>query len=215
MTIPATTDLLALLDSLESDPADALETQWLEFKPWQGPKEDMKVAVEDAICFANGEGGVIVFGVADRTLGRAQAIHGAWGYDLDTWRRGIFDSTRPNLTVEVEELKVPEGTGRLLVVRVPRGEHPPYGTAQGLFKQRVGKNCMPIDAQSFVRSQVATGAMDWSGERSRELTLADLDAVEIARARNVLRRNNADSGLLGLSDQDLLTALGAVRNGQV
>ena len=130
----------------------------------------MRIAVEYAACLANGEGGVVVFGVADRTRGRAKAIHGASGYDLDTWRRGIFDSTRPNLTVEVEELRVPEGTGRLLVVRVPRGEHPPYGTAQGLFKQRVGKNCMPMDAQSFVRSQIATGAMDWSGERSRELT---------------------------------------------
>jgi ATP-dependent DNA helicase RecG len=215
MTTPANPDLLALLDSLETATADDLETQWLDFKPWQGAKEDMKTAVEYAACFANGEGGLVVFGVADRTRGRAKAIHGASGYDLDTWRRGIFDSIRPNLAVEVEELRVPEGTGRLLVVRVPRGEHPPYGTAQGLFKQRVGKNCMPMNAQSFVRSQVAAGAMDWSGERSRELSVADLDVVEIARARNVLRRNHADSGLLGLSDMDLLLALGAVRNGQV
>jgi ATP-dependent DNA helicase RecG len=213
--IPTTHDLLALLDGLESATADDLETQWLDFKPWQGRKEDMKVAVEYASCFANGEGGVIVFGVADRTRGRAQAIHGASGYDLDVWRRGIFDSTRPNLAVEVEELRVPEGTGRLLVVRVPRGEHPPYGTAQGLFKQRVGKNCMPMDARGFVRSQVTAGATDWSGERSREVSVADLDAVEIARARNLLRRNQSDSGLLGLSDLDLLLALGAVRNGQV
>jgi schlafen family protein len=115
MTIPATHDLLALLDRLESATADDLETQWLDFKPWQGGKDDMKVAVEYAACFATGEGGVVVFGVADRTRGRAKAIHGASGYDLDTWRRGIFDSTRPNLAVEVEELRVPEGTGRLLV----------------------------------------------------------------------------------------------------
>ncbi len=215
MMIPATHDLLGLLDRLESATADDLESQWLDFKPWQGGKDDMKVAVEYAACFANGAGGVVVFGVADRTRGRAKAIHGASGYDLDTWRRGIFDSTRPNLAVEVEELWVPEGTGRLLVVRVPRGEHPPYGTAQGLFKQRVGKSCMPMDGQRFVRSQIAAGAMDWSGERSRDLTVADLDAVEIARARNVLRRNHADSGLLALSDPDLLLALGAVRNGQV
>jgi ATP-dependent DNA helicase RecG len=215
MTIPATHDLLAMLDRLESATADDLETQWLDFKPWQGGKDDMKVAVEYAACFANGEGGVVVFGVADRTRGRANAIHGASGYDLDIWRRGIFDSTRPNLAVEVEELRVPEGTGRLLVVRVPRGEHPPYGTAQGLFKQRVGKNCMPMDGQRFVKSRIAAGAMDWSGERSRDLSMADLDAVEIARARNVLRRNHADSGLLALSDPDLLLALGAVRNGQV
>lgn len=80
---------------------------------------------------------------------RHDVPRGAAGYGLDIWRRGIFDSTRPNLTVEVEELRVPEGSGRLLVVRVPKGEHPPYGTAQGLYKQRVGKNCMPMDGQSL------------------------------------------------------------------
>jgi ATP-dependent DNA helicase RecG len=215
VTIPTTEDILALLDRLDAVPADDLETQWLDFKPWQGPKDDMKVAVEYAACFANAEGGAVVFGVADRTRGRAKAIHGASGYDLDVWRRGIFDSTRPNLEVEVTELSVPEGTGRLLIVRVPRGLDPPYGTAQGLFKQRIGKNCMPMDAQSFVRSQVTAGTLDWSGERARELSMDDLDPVEIARARNVLRRNRADSGLLRLSDPDLLVALGAVRNGHV
>jgi len=215
MSAPTQDEILALLDRLDSVPADDLETQWLDFKPWQGAKEDMKVAVEYAACFANAEGGVVVFGVADRTRGRSRAIRGAAGYDLDVWRRGIFDSLRPGLEVEVAELAVPEGTGRLLVVRVPRGPHPPYGTAQGLFKQRVGKSCMPLDARSFARARIAAGAVDWSGERAWELSVADLDAVEIARARNVLRRNHADSGLLGLSDADLLVALGAVRHGQV
>lgn len=215
MTIPANEDILALLDRLDTMTADDLETQWLDFKPWQGAKDDMKVAVEYAACFANAEGGTVVFGVADRTRGRAKAIHGASGYDLDVWRRGIFDCTRPNLEAEVAELAVPEGTGRLLVVRIPRGLHPPYGTTQGLFKQRIGKNCMPMDAQSFVRAQVAAGTLDWSAAPARELSLDDLDPVEIARARNVLRRNRTDSGLLGLSDADLLVALGAVRHGHV
>ena len=215
MSIPTNEEILALLDRLEAMTADDLETQWLDFKPWQGAKEDMKVAVEYSVCMANAEGGVIVFGVADRTRGQAKAIHGARGYDLDIWRRGIFDSTRPNLAVDVEELVIPQGTGRLLVVRVPRGVSPPYGTAQGLFKKRIGKNCMPMDPQSFLRSRISAGAVDWSGEAARDLTLADLDPVEIARARNVLRRNQADSALLALNDPDLLTALGAVRNGHV
>jgi ATP-dependent DNA helicase RecG len=83
MTIPTQSEILALLDRLESATADDLETQWLDFKPWLSPKDDMKVAVEYAACFANGEGGVVVFGVADRVRGRARAIHGAAGYDLD------------------------------------------------------------------------------------------------------------------------------------
>src|SRR5262249_17758054 len=115
MTIPTNSDLLVLLDRLDAGVADDLETQWLDFKPWNNFRDDMKIATEYAVCFANAEGGIIVFGVADRTHGRAAAVHGASGYNLDTWRRGIFDGTRPNLTVEVEELMIPEGTGKLLL----------------------------------------------------------------------------------------------------
>ncbi len=213
MSVPTNAEILALLDGLNTVVADDLETSWLEFKPWSDAKSDMRMAVEYAVCFANTEGGVIVFGVADKTRGRAAAIHGARGYDLDMWRRGIFDSTRPHLAVEVEELPVPEGTGRLLVVRVPKGDSPPYGTAQGIFKQRVGKNCMPLDQALFTRTRISSGAVDWSGQAT-DLRLGDLDAVEIARARNILRRINPESELLKLADEPFLVALGALRKGR-
>lgn len=215
MTVPTNAEILVQLDRLDTQTADDVETQWLEFKPWTSPREEMRVAVEYAVCFANAEGGVIVFGVADRTRGRVAAIHGARGYDLDVWRRGIFDSTRPNLAVEVEELAVPEGTGRLLLVRVPKGVSPPYGTVQGLFKQRVGKNCMPMDPHAFARAQVSTGVVDWSGLPAEGVEVGDLDLVEIARARNVLRRFKPQSELLKVDDQALLVGVGAIRQGQV
>ena len=215
MSIPTNSEILALLDRLDTVVADDLETQWLDFKPWTSPKDDMKVAVEYAVCFANAQGGVVVFGVADRIRGRVAAIHGARGYDLDMWRRGIYDGTRPNLTVEVEELSVAEGTGKLVVLRVPPGLNPPYGTVQGLFKQRVGKNCMPMDAHAFARSRVSMGAIDWSGEPAEGVTRADLDPVEIARARNVLRRYpTAVRAAQGQRRRLLLVGVGAVREGQ-
>jgi ATP-dependent DNA helicase RecG len=215
MSIPTNSEILALLDRLDTEIADDLETLWLDFKPWTGPKQDMKVAVEYAACFANAQGGVVVFGVADKVRGRSAAIHGAQGYDLDTWRRGIFEATRPNLTVTVEELSVPEGTRRLLLVRVPTGGGSLYGTAQGLFKKRVSKNCMPVDSQAFARSRVSLGVVDWSGEPAEGVTREDLDPVEIARARNVLRRFRAQSELLKANDDDLLVGVGAVREGRV
>lgn len=211
MSVPTNLEILDLLDRLSAESADDLESQWLDFKPWTDAKGDMKVAVEYAVCFANAEGGVVVFGVADRMRGRAAAIHGARSYDLDVWRRGIFDGTRPNLLVTVEELAVPEGTGQLLVVRVPKGRTPPYGTAQGLFKRRVGKNCMPLDPQAFARSQISSAAIDWSGQPT-DLELSALDPVEIARARGILRRVNPESELLKLADEAFLVALGAMRN---
>ena len=214
MSIPTNAEILALLDRLNAAVADDLETQWLDFKPWTDPKSDMRVAVEYAACLANADGGVIVFGVADQTRARAAAIRGATGYDLDVWRRGIYDGVRPNLYVAVEELSVPEGTGKLLIVRVPKGGLPPYGTAQGVFKRRVGKNCMPLDPQSFSRVQVSSGVVDWSGQ-STDLHLIALDPVEIARARNILRRISPESELLKLADEQFLVALGAIRNGRV
>lgn len=215
MNSPTDTEVLATLDSLSSAVADDLESLHLEFKPWTNARDDMRVAVEYAVCFANAEGGVIVFGVADKTRGRAAAIHGAMRYDLDVWRRGIFDATRPHLAVEVSELTVPEGTGRLLLVRVPAGENPPYGTAQGVFKQRVGKHCMPLDHMAFQRGRIASGALDWSGQPAHDVRLTDLDPVELGRARAILRGKNPSSDLLQTGDADFLNGLGAMRAGQV
>ena len=215
MSIPTQAEILALLDRLDTGIADDLESQWLDFKPWTRARDEMKVAIEYAVCFANAEGGVVVFGVADRTRGRAAAIHGAAGYDLDVWRRGIFDATRPNLTVELDELSVPEGTGTLLVMRVPKGPEPPYGTAQGMFKQRVGKNCMPMDARGFARSRLSTGVVDWSGQPAEGVQVADLDPLEIERSRRILRQFRPQSDLLKADDEQLLVGLGAIRQGQV
>ncbi|MFO0914162.1 MAG: putative DNA binding domain-containing protein [Pirellulales bacterium] len=215
MSIPSNSQIHEILNELDRISADELESHWLDFKPWTGAKSDMKTAVEYAACFANADGGVIVFGVADHKVGRSNSIHGCSGYDLDIWQRGIFDSTRPNLRVAVEELSVPEGTGHLLVVRVPKGNDRPYGTAQGLFQERVGKNCMPMDSRSFAKARFSTGELDWSGEISEEITRKDLDPVEISRGRNILRRFRPQSELNRLSDDELLVALNAVRKGGI
>jgi ATP-dependent DNA helicase RecG len=215
MSIPDKVQIVALLDRLDSCIADDLESQFLDFKPWQGPKDDLKLACEYACCFANGSGGAVVFGVVDKVQGRAQAIHGAKGYDLDTFRHGIFNGTRPGIEAEVEEIDVPEGTGKILVVRVAEGSRKPYGTAAGLFKQRVGKNCMPLDPVAFQRAQVSSAAVDWSGAPVVGLGLQDLDPLQIERARQILRSKAPSSGMLELSELEFLQGLEAVRDGRV
>lgn len=215
MNIPDRAEIQRLLSRLNLQTADELESQWLDFKPWRGAKEDLKVACEYAACFANADGGVVVFGVADGQRARALAIHGAAGYDLDVFRRGIFDGTKPGVDADVWELEVPEGTGKLLVVRVAAGTHKPYGTAAGLFKQRVGKNCMPLDATVFQRMQVRTAAVDWSGAPAGEVRPEDLDPLQIERARQILRSKAPSSGLLELPVTAFLQGLEAMRDGQV
>lgn len=215
MTIPTDAEILVLLDQLDQHIADELESNRLDFKPWQGTKEDKRVAIEYAVCFANAEGGVVVFGVEDKVKGRAQAIQGVKTLDLDDWRRSIYQSTVPSLAVELSELSVPEGTGKLLVMRVGKGTQPPYGTSQGIYKVRVGKNCMPMPPSHFVQVRASTGAVDWSGQPAEGVTRDDLDPVEIARARNLLRARNPESELLDMGDDAFLQGLEAVKAGQV
>lgn len=217
MSIPTDAEILALLDQLDAGKcADDLESYWLDFKPFNDPKDDKKVAYEYAVCFANADGGVVVFGVADKERGgRASAIHGSGSVDPAQWERDIYSSTVPHLRVTVAELPVAEGTGRLLVVRVPKGESPPYGTSQGLYKKRVSKNCMPMDLHAEARVQVQTGVVDWSGQPVAGAGLDVLDPVEIARARNVLRRLKPASELIRVGDLELLRGLRAVHDGKV
>jgi ATP-dependent DNA helicase RecG len=212
MGIPTNEEILHILILLDYQTADSLECPNIDFKGWTGPKSDMRTATRYAACLANSDGGVIVFGVSNNVIGRQNAIHGAEGYDLDVWRKGIFDNTRPHITVDVEELSVPEGTHHLLIVHIPKGNAPLYGTAWGEFSRRVGKNCMPIDPAEFASLRSSTGAVDWSGEPAQSVTLEDLDPLEIARARNFLRSRNPESELLKLSDDAFLRGLGAVRN---
>lgn len=91
----------------------------------------------------------------------------------------------------------------------------PYGTAAGLFKQREGKNCMPLNPHAFAARRIQTGIVDWSGALVEGLSVDDLDRVQIERARNVLRARAPSSDLLTLSDQDLLAGLEAIRDGRV
>ncbi len=215
MSIPDTNQLVELLERLEWEPGDVLENHYLDFKRAQGPKEDLKVACEYACCFANASGGVLVFGVDDKVVGRAQAIHGIDGHDPDMFRRDIFRNTQPSIDAEVEVLNVPEGSGQLLVIRVQPGVSKPYGTSAGLFKQRVDKNCVPLDRTSFLRAQVGSAALDWSGEPAVGSSLADIDPLQVERGRQILRRKAPSSDLIGLPDMEFLQGLEAVRNGQV
>jgi ATP-dependent DNA helicase RecG len=216
MGIPTDTDIQRLLDELDSGRgADDLESQWLDFKSWHETKGDMRVAREYAVSFANADGGVVVFGVDDKAAGRVNAIRGCGKVDIDMWRKAIYDATRPHIDADVHLIDVPEGTGHLLIVRVRKGIHPPYGTSDGIYRVRVGKNCQPLDPDEFARRQARLGATDWSAQIVEGLTPADLDAVEIARARNRIRDKDPGSILLTLSDKDFLAGLGVTRGGRV
>jgi len=210
-------DIEVLLPELDAAPADALEDQDLDFKAWPERSREKAVdqVVEMAVCMANGGGGTVVFGVRDRVVGRADAVLGVPAeIDINLLLKAVYDRTDPRLTPVFEELLVPEGTGRLLVMQV-HGGLPPYTDSQGRAKVRVGKDGQPMTGSLRRRVLVETGETDFTAGHVEGRPADLLSAAATEQLRDAARRESAPEDLLRLSDQDLLAALDLLRDGRL
>jgi len=210
-------EIRLLLEELEQQPANALEEQDLDFKEWtsRSMRDAVALVVEMAICMANGGGGTVVFGVNDRAVGRSKAILGVpHDIDINRLKKAVYDSTDPKLTPVFQELTVPEGTGRLIVMQIYPGL-PPYTDTQGRGKIRVGKDCQPLTGTLRRRVMVETGETDFTAVQvpGRPETLVSAAAME--RLREAARRENAPDDLLRRPDRELLSTLGLIRDGRL
>jgi ATP-dependent DNA helicase RecG len=185
--------------------AETVESETLEFKQ-QDPslKRCLEIMTDAVVCQANAGGGRIVLGVADGTS--VDAIVGVTD-DMTTevLVRGIFDRTRPALSVFVEELDF-DGA-RLLVVTVPRGATF-YSNSKGTATRRVGRECRPFPPEEQKQALSARGLHDWSALPSGA-PLVDVDADELARVRRLLNEAGR-SALARADDAQLLSDLGLI-----
>lgn len=210
------TEVRALLERLDGEEADALEAQDLDFKEWPAEsKQAIRLAVDIAVCMANGGGGTVVFGVRDRVVGRGKAILGVpLEADAHQLKHDIYERTAPKLTPEVLELPVPEGTGRLLVMQV-HGGLPPYTNTAGSGTVRKGRDCVPLTGDLRDRLMVERGGVDYSASTLPEAPESLLSAAAMERLRDLAREEQAPADLLRRTDLDLLASLDLLREGRL
>lgn len=210
-------EIAELLDLLEGQPASSLEAQDLDFKEWNSRSmaDAVALVVEMAVCMANGGGGTVVFGVNDKAVGRTKAIFGVSPeIDVNRLKKAVYDGTDPKLTPVFQELSVPEGTGRLLVMHIYPGL-PPYTDTQGRGKIRVGTDCQPLTGTLRRRVMIETGETDFTATEVAGRIETLLSAAAMERLREAARRERAPDDLLKLPDRDLLAALGLICNGRL
>ena len=210
------TEIRSLLDRLEEVEADALETQDLDFKEWPAePRQAIKLAVDIAICMANGGGGSVVLGVRDRVVGRAKAILGVPPEtEIHQLKRDIYERTAPKLTPDIHELHVLEGSGRLLVMQV-HGGLSPYTNTAGAGTVRKGNACVPLTGDLREKLMVERGDADFTAAIVPEPAQSLISAAAMERLRDQARQEQAPTDLLRKSDLDLLGAIGVLRDGQL
>ncbi|GAA3707847.1 RNA-binding domain-containing protein [Gordonia hankookensis] len=184
------------------------ETFTTEFKRADINDKDL---AKTAACLANGEGGVLLVGVDDDgTVVGAKPRHGRVTEPARV-AAYIQANTEPALSVSVG-LEVVDGH-EIIRIDVPRADPGPVGTKLGVFTKRVIKStgepeCAPMTAHEIVSMGMVTRGQDFAASTARDATLADLDPTEFNRFRRLCL--GAGDELAGLSDQDVLRALGLV-----
>jgi len=179
-------DILKILDKINAKTADELEDQHLDFKEWnvRSMSDAINLAIEMAVCMGNGGGGTVIFGVKDKIKGRSNAIVGVPnGIDVNRLRQSIFVSTDPKIMPIIKELKVSEGTGRLLVMEIVPSSVL-YTTTSGVGKIRIGKDCQPLTA-SATQQVLAQRGQNKIAEGERPLEF-----------RTEIKRNNKNLKLI-------------------
>lgn len=209
-------DIQLFLKKLDVQPADSLEDQDLDFKEWniRSMNDSVVLVIEMAVCMANGGGGTVVFGVNDKKTGQDQAIKGVPpDVDINRLKKAVYDSTDPRLTPVFEEMTVSHGTGRLIVMQIFPGLSP-YTDTSGKGKIRIGKDCQPLTGSMRSSIMAEIGDSDFT----RETVFENLDLIISPAAMEILRdtacREQAPDELLRLSDSDLISALGLIRDGK-
>jgi predicted HTH transcriptional regulator len=152
-----------------------LESESLEFKEEDSadPRRSLEMLADAVVCLANAEGGEIVFGVANGRAG-TDAFRGvSTKITVDIVRRGIFDRTRPSLSVPVAE--VHEGASRLIAITVPKGAVY-YANGAGTATRRVGTECRPFPPEEQRQAMAARGLYDWSAELDPQMA-GDVDVL--------------------------------------
>lgn len=211
------TEIGNLLGKLNAENADSLEDQDLDFKEWnpRSISDSVRLVVLMAICMANGGGGTVVFGVNDKAAGRAKAIIGVPPeIDVNRLKKAVYDSTDPKLTPVFQEITVPEGTGRLIVMQIYPGM-PPYTDTSGQGTIRIGKDCQPLTGTLRRRIMVETGETDFTAIEVAGRPESLISAAAMERLRESAAREKAPDDLLRQSDRDLLGGIGLIRNGRL
>lgn len=138
-------EIMEIIQRLDHHIADDFEAQDLEFKQWNfsNVEENVNKMIKYAVCMANGGGGSVVFGVADKIQGIDNVLIGVpFDVDIEELQKEIFENTNPHITPSFDEIFYKNYSIRLLIMNV-LSKTPPYKTMNGTATIRQGKACLP------------------------------------------------------------------------
>lgn len=145
-----------------------------EFK--RGDLPDRHELAKDIVCFANTDGGQLIFGVSEdrEVIGVADVTR-----LVDLVDNVSYDLCRPPVTVVPEVLDV--GGRTVVVLNIAKGDQRPYSTSQGRYYLRSGQRCRQASREELLRLFQATESFFWDEQPVQRAKKTDLDERAIER----------------------------------
>jgi ATP-dependent DNA helicase RecG len=184
------------------------ETLNVEFKGEEHAPLNDRTIFEQAVCFANSDGGILLVGVEDdgRVTG-ARPRHGSTT-EPSKLQAAIFNNTEPRINSRVSVLALDNKT----VIAVEVEPYPEVcSTKAGTVLRRVmaadGPQCVPFYPHEHGSRRAHLGLLDFSAQMVDAASWDDLDPLAFERARQTVHALRGDPVLANLPDVELAKAL--------
>lgn len=124
------------------------ETKRVEFKSWNkaNKKDLMDTLTNEAVGFANTDGGIILVGVEDDG-----EITGCDNYDEQNIMEIIYDKTVPRLFTDIEVVKIENKN--VLKITINKSQEV-VATSKGIVYKRLGKNTKPLHPSEYTSNSI-------------------------------------------------------------
>ncbi len=147
----------------------------------------MNILTNEAVGFANADGGIILVGVEDDG-----EITGCNNYDEQNIIESIYDKTVPNLFTDIEVLKINDKD--ILKITVQKSADI-IATTKGVVFKRLGKNTKPFYPSEYNSNQIKGFKGDYSAKIIEPATKTDIDFTEVERLKLKIQSRDKDSTL--------------------
>lgn len=165
------------------------ESKYVEFKSWDkaNKKELLNILTNEAVGFANADGGIILVGVED-----SGEITGCFDYDEQNIIESIYDRTVPKLFTDVEII-VLDGK-EILKITVQKSPDI-VATSKGIVYKRLGKNTKPDYPSAYISNKIEGFEGDYSAKIIEPSTEKDIDFEEVERLKLQIKSRDKESTL--------------------
>ncbi|MDT8862796.1 putative DNA binding domain-containing protein [Alkalihalobacillus sp. MEB130] len=177
------------------------ETKYVEFKSWikANKKELMNILTNEAVGFANTDGGLILVGVEDDG-----EITGCYDYDEQNIIESIYDKTMPKLFTDVEIIRL---AGKDILKITIEQSPEIVATSKGVVYKRLGKNTKPFYPSEYNSNNIKGFKGDYSAKIIEPTTKDDIDFAEVERLKLKIQSRDKDSTLYQSDNITLLKDL--------